>query len=1261
MLTKLRLVFTTTIVFLSFYASAQSKYWEKETARNTVVEKVSRRFNIKEGKIFSFREKLFRQDLKSVSTSKGSSKLVYFPSKVGNTIAYRVKESPVLSPILSEKYPDIKSYTGYAVDGSRDKVRFSVSHSEVQAMIVHADGSASSFVQKASNNKYVLYSRGSMQANDSDFICRTKDKFPLQNANTSAKPVNGQVLRKYRLAISATGEYTTHHGGTVADALAAINATLTRINEVFETDLAVRLELVGDTDKVIYTDPNTDPYSGNLSSMGNEGQNTLTEEIGAANYDIGHVFHKGVNGGNAGFIGGLCVDNRKGGAYSSGQTPEGDVFDLDFVAHEMGHQLGANHTWSHELEGTLVQVEPGSGSTIMGYAGITDNDNVAQNGDDYFHYVSIEQIIESLKTKSCGEVVPITNNPPTVMPIDDYVIPKSTPFVLTGNSTDPDVEDILSYTWEQIDNGVVTRATFGPTNPSGANFRSLPPSTSPTRYFPLLSRVIDGNLTQTDPEVGSAWETVSEVEREMNFAFTVRDNAASGGQVVSELVNVAVMNSAGPFAVTSQAVVESYVAGNTHTIEWDVAGTNISPVNTATVDIMLSTDGGLTFPVVLASGVNNNGSRKIIIPGLPTTEARIMVKPVDNIYYAVNAADFTIEASEIVLNFSTLEFEVCHFDDLPVPFIYETYLGFDEEVTFSVANAPENLGASFTPSTIIAGNSAIELLFENTENVLEGSYDIQVLATSASITKQVTLNLNFFDTDFPDVIMSAPIDELVDASIRVPLQWEDSPSHTTFEVQIATDAIFANIVEVATVNTNSYTPTDLQSQTIYFWRVKPQNICGEGTFNAPFSFTTIQVSCDTKKARDLPLAISSSGTPTIISKIAFFEDLPIADIDVKLNISHSFLADLVVSLTSPQGTKVTLISNSCGDLQNVDATFDDEASSFICGVDSGTAISGTVKPLGSLSSFTGESILGEWILEIVDNASSDGGVLNDFSLNICVEGAFRPDADKDGVFDDGDDLCLDTTEGAEVDTDGCQIFRFPNDNFSVSVQSESCRNNDDGAINIDAMLPLDYVVTVVGNGLNVTDNFTTLFSLPGLSSGTYTLCVNGSNANIDYEEHCFEATISQPDPLGVTSKIADNGNQVVLSLEGANLYTIELNGKTFQTEKSEITLDLKSGNNALKVSTGLSCQGAYEDEFFVSDRPIVFPNPFDDVTKLFLGALEEDLIIDTYTVSGQLIKSERYTSNGREVDLDFVGLPSGIYFIKFKGKTVEGTAKIIKR
>src|SRR5690606_8417377 len=158
------------------------------------------------------------------------------------------------------------------------------------------------------------------------------------------------------------------------------------------------------------------------------------------------------------------------------------------------------------------------------------------------------------------------------------------------------------------------------------------------------------------------------------------------------------------------------------------------------------------------------------------------------------------------------------------------------------------------------------------------------------------------------------------------------------------------------------------------------------------------------------------------------------------------------------GTTVVLISSSCGDSKNMLATFDDDADKFICGIN--PAISGTVRPLGSLASFNGESVQGDWVLTVEDKAPSDGGSLNSFSLDICVEGAFRPDADKDGVFDDGDDLCLGTPKGIEVDVHGCPVYRFLPDNFSIDIQSESCRDGNDGSVQIVATAPLDYTATL---------------------------------------------------------------------------------------------------------------------------------------------------------------------------------------------------------
>lgn len=1259
MVVKLRLVFSITILFLSFCASAQSNYWQSTTARKSAADKQMKRLEVRHGQLFSLNEIDFLNELKSLSTATKNAKTIYFPDNDGKQVGFNVKETPVMATELSAKYPLIKSYTGYGITNASEKIRFSVSHNGVQAMIVHgSSGKKNTFLQKIDGSDYIVYNRNSLQKKEVDFICNTTAKVEKNLGASALKPVDGQVLRTFRLAVSASGEYTRYHGGpgaTVADALAAINATVTRINQVFESDLAIRLELIANTDAVIYTDPATDPYNGNLSA---KLQSTLTDDIGAANYDIGHLFHKDQANGNAGFVGAVCIDNRKGSAFASHPDPVGDFYDLDYVAHEMGHQFGANHTWSFEGEGTSVQVEPGSGTTIMGYAGIADENNVALHGEDYFHYSSIVQISNYLNTVSCAEITVLTNNPPIIVPTGNFTIPKSTAFVLTGNASDADAADVLSYTWEQIDNGIVTQATFGPTNPTGANFRSQRPSIDSVRYFPKLSSVITGNLTQVNPPVNSAWETVSGVEREMNFALTVRDNAIGGGQVEANLVKVSVVNNAGPFTVTSQAAGETYVAGAIQKITWDVANTNIAPVNTQNVDIFLSIDGGLTFPTTLSMNVPNDGEHDIVVPSSPTTTARIMIKASSNVFYAVNSADFTITESEVVLNFSELEFDVCQPNSVATTFDYETYLGFNEEVTFSVFSAPTNLVVTFTPP-IATVDTAVDLVLSGTGNVPEGNHQVVVLATSASISRMVALDLNIFDSVFANAVLTSPSNGMVDASVSSELQWEADPTYTSYGLEIALDAAFTNIIENVTLPDNTYSPQNLQNETTYFWRVKPINVCGEGVFGSAFSFTTIEFSCDNKAAIGLPLEISTIGTPTVISKIAFFEDLTLADLNVNLDIDHSFLSDLAVSLTSPAGTTVVLVSSSCTDLKNVNTTFDDAAASdFVCGGD--PAIEGIVQPLGSLAMFNGESILGEWTLKIVDNAASDGGTLKAFSLDVCIEGEFRPDADDDGVFDDGDDLCLGTLTGTLVNSSGCPIAIFPQDNFSLTVQSESCRSNNNGFVKVDVATSLNYEITTVGAGLDTTENFTGAYIISDLSAGTYNICITATDGTLTYQEQCFEVIITEPAALGVSSKTSIDGKSVVLSLKGADSYAIELNGKLTRTSLQEISLDLKQDVNTLKVYTDLPCQGIYEETFFSSSEPIVSPNPTTNQTTIFLGGVQDEVNVEIFSEDGRLIRKDNYNSPSNEVELDLTTLPSGIYYIRFEGSNIKGTSKVIK-
>jgi len=903
-------------------------------------------------------------------------------------------------------------------------------------------------------------------------------------------------------------------------------------------------------------------------------------------------------------------------------------------------------------------MEPGSGTTIMSYAGITGEDDVAGFSDPYFHYISILQMANYLQGNSCATELTLANNPPEIQTLTDYNIPKGTAFVLTGDATDLDSGDVLTYTWEQADSGIVTANTFGPENVSGANFRSLPPTISPQRYFPKLSRVASGNLTQINPTEDSAWETVSNVERDMNFALTVRDNAPGGGQVTSALMTVTVANNSGPFLVTSQANAVSYPAGSVQSVTWDVSGTNEAPVSVQEVDIYLSLDSGNSFPIVLAEQVPNDGEQKVLLPGSATSGGRIMVKAANNIFFAVNSTDFTITETEIVMDFESLDHEVCLPNGLVIPFEYETYLGFNETVSFSVPDTPAGIGVAFTPDSTDT-STPVNLIISISTGIPPGTYPITVTATGSTITETVPLQLNIYENSFPGITLNAPADNAIDVSLRPLLQWEDNVNYTAFEVEIATDVGFSNVVDTGIVIQNQFRPQGLQGNTTYFWRIKPENSCGEGTFSSAFSFTTIQPDCKTREAAGLPKSISSTGTPTVTSEITFLNDLPIADIDVQLDIDHSYLSDLVIRLISPSGTEVTLVSKSCDSDQNINAIFDDDAPALICGGNPG--ISGTVKPLQSLSSFYGESTLGTWILEVSDTVREDGGLINGFSLTICAEGQYRPDDDNDGVFDDTDDLCLGTPEGTEVNTDGCPVYRFDQDNFALAITSESCIGNNDGTIEIVPAQSLDYSVSIIGPGTNVNDNFTNSYLLSNLSAGTYQICISGTEGIITYETLCFEAVISEPEPIDVNAVVSPDGIDLTLNLTGADFFNIELNGVLTRTSAPVVLLKLDAGPNTLRVSGDLPCQGQFEETYFRGDRTLLFPNPAENEFSIFLVEPQSGLEVTVFDVQGRLFKRFRYTDSLIQFGVDASDWPSGLYFISLKGRSLTETHKLIKR
>ncbi|KAF2335541.1 zinc-dependent metalloprotease [Flavobacterium daemonense] len=643
------------IVFCTVLHAQNSDLWQKSSANSVLSKRIST----------SDSEKLYcklNSDLLQIklasATAKGSrnnTAEITIPNTSGVLERFTVWESSNFEPGLQAKYPEIRSYEGNGLDDKTAKIHFSVSPLGLQTMVFRSDKSTE-FIEGNPDDKseYILFAKSNSASKR--LICKTDDV--ILNKNSTAKTANtesnNKVFKTVRLALSCTGEYTAYFGGTKALALAGMNNTLTRVNGVFNKDLAVKLILIDNTDAVIYTDATTDPYSnastGADGAWNQEVQTTLTNVIGNANYDIGHLFGGSGGGGNAGCIGCVCTNPTtgvplgKGSAYTSPSDgkPQGDTFDIDFVAHEFGHQLGANHTFSYDSEErTSVNVEPGSGSTIMAYAGVTGDYDIQNTSDDYFAYVSIRQIQNTLANKSCPVSTTITNNPPVINAGNDFTIPISTAFVLTGTGSDPE-GDSVTYTWEENDNAITTSGSTSiayPTKPDGPLFRSVVPTASGTvRYMPSFSYVLQNRLTTT-------WESVSSIARTLHFTLTGRDNAAQGtAQTNTDDMVVNVVSTAGPFAVTSHNNDNvSWWQGLSETVTWSVNNTN-SLAGASSVNIKLSTDGGATFPIILASNTPNDGTETITLPtSVPSSKnCRILIEPTANIFYAINSKPFAI-------------------------------------------------------------------------------------------------------------------------------------------------------------------------------------------------------------------------------------------------------------------------------------------------------------------------------------------------------------------------------------------------------------------------------------------------------------------------------------------------------------------------------------------------------------------------------------------------------------------------------------------
>ncbi|TXJ26276.1 MAG: T9SS type A sorting domain-containing protein [Chitinophagaceae bacterium] len=678
-----------------------------------------------------------------------SSFILTIPNSDGRPERFKAVESPVMEPALAAKYPGIKTYVGQGIDDPSATIHFDFSPRGFHAMVLGADRKTMYIDPVDREGKYyMVFSRKDVMNYKKEFRCLTKESAdnavfdaPAPTSGETGRGADDGKLRTYRLALACTGEYAQYFlNGTEPDdaakkakVLAAMATLLVRTNGIYERDFGIHMNLIANNDLLIYLNPSTDPWTNEWNS---KTQATIDNVIGNANYDIGHLVHKEAsalnNNGNAGCIACVCRPGMKGSAYTSHVQPEGDPFVVDFTTHEMGHQFGANHTYTFRNEvSASAQMEPGSGSTIMGYAGITGVTDVQEHSDDYFHAYSIQQVTDYVKGTTgggCAVVTSTGNATPTADAGNNYTIPKSTPFALTGAGTDADAADILSYAWEQFDPGT-SNTTFPDVNyNSGPAFRSRPNSTSATRVFPILSSILDGTNT-------NQWEKLPGVTRTMTFRLTVRDNHAGGGNTKDDDMTVTVA-SAGPFTVTSPNSSVSWSSNLEQIITWSVNGSDLAPVNCANVKISLSTDGGLTFPTVLAASTPNDGTEEVYIPSLTTNTARIKIEAVGNIFFDISDANFTLTPATPGFSFGnpaaasiTCATQSSASITLPV----RSILGYSIPVNLSASGLPAGTTVTFSTNPATPGNSTIVTL-TNTHTLAAGSYNITIAGVSGSIT-----------------------------------------------------------------------------------------------------------------------------------------------------------------------------------------------------------------------------------------------------------------------------------------------------------------------------------------------------------------------------------------------------------------------------------------------------------------------------------------------------------------------------------------------
>ncbi len=810
-------------VFIFFNSFAQNALWNKVSERDTKsLTKMDRASMPSKFELYSLNLDVLKSRLSQApldSSTSSSNVIIPFPNPNGELEDYKIYEAPIMERGLADKFPNLKTYTGKNIKNPAETLRFSITVFGLHVMSLSGENGTfyiDTYTKDLSN--YIVYKRQDITATKS-FHCGVID-----SSSEEIRSIEGAIqnrasdgfFRTYRLAMACTIEYAAFHitaaglgGGTLAQKKAAVLSamviTMARVNGVFEKDMSLRMNLVANNDLIIFVD--SDGFdNANSSTLINQSQSVIDTTIGSANYDIGHTVSTG--GGGLAQLNSPCGTGKARGITGQG-TPVGDPFDIDYVAHEMGHQWGGNHTQNNACNrNATTAIEPGSASTIMGYAGICAP-NVQSNSDAYFHTVSISEMIAFIAGTggTCAVATANGNTAPVANAGIDYTIPKGTAFILKGTGSDAN-GDALTYCWEQTNNQTSTQPPTQ-TATTGPNFRSIAPTTSPNRYMPPLASVVANVLNPT-------WEVVPTVARTMNFAFTIRDNRTpNGGQTKRDDMVLTVAN-VGPFLVTSPNTAVSIMGNVNQTITWDVAGTTANGINCANVDILLSTNGGLTFPTTLVAGTPNDGSQVVAIPNTPGSTNRIMIAGSNHLFYDVSNTNFTITP-----------FVADAIPPSPPTLTASGTTSFSTNLSWS--GATDNIGVveyDVYRGAILIGNTS-STTFTATGLSSSTAYSFTVRAKDANGNVSVPSNTVTITTLAPDLIPPTP--PTLSASLITTTTTTLSWSGATDNIGVTSYDVYNGVTFVINTAATTYLVTGLSPLASYTFTVIAKDASGNSS------------------------------------------------------------------------------------------------------------------------------------------------------------------------------------------------------------------------------------------------------------------------------------------------------------------------------------------------------------------------------------------------------------------------------------------------